>query len=67
MHEAVVDGRRLRMQTHDLVALQLVAGDAMAVIDDQLLDSRWLGDHLRSGWDSFRGFEPLRGLTGGVD
>ena len=52
VHEAVVDGRRLRMQTHDLVALRLVAGDAMAVIDDQLLDSQWLGDHLRSGWDS---------------
>ena len=38
VHKAVVDGRRLGVQTHDLVALRPVAGDAMAVIDDQLLD-----------------------------
>jgi hypothetical protein len=36
--EAVLDGRRLRVQTHDLVALRLVAGDAVAAIGDQLLD-----------------------------
>jgi hypothetical protein len=36
--KAVLDHRRLRVQTHDLVACWLVARDAMAAIGDQLLD-----------------------------
>src|SRR3984893_7624573 len=41
--KTVLDQRRLRVQTHDLVGRRLVAGDAMAAIGDQLVD------YLRAG------------------
>ena len=51
MDEAIFDHRGLCVQPHDLIALRLIARDAMAAFDDQLLDQLGAGGFVFDQYD----------------